>query len=80
MTSVGATFAEVMRARDTLDEFSRALDFPGASHLDIAGIDVVAIAEAYGVPAHRAESLDKLTDVVKVGVTGPRLVEVREHP
>jgi benzoylformate decarboxylase len=61
--------------------FSQMLDVPQASYLDIPGLDVVKIADGYGVAAHRIEDLAELTHVVKAGMaaTGPRLVEVPQQ-
>jgi benzoylformate decarboxylase len=79
---VPVTFVIASNAQyGALAGFSRMLDVPQASYLDIPGLDVVKIADGYGVPAHRIEDLDELTDVVKAGMaaTGPRLVEVPQQ-
>ncbi|WP_405827464.1 benzoylformate decarboxylase [Streptomyces sp. NBC_01176] len=61
-----------------LQEFSHLLHVPEGPYLDIDGIDVVRIAQGYGVAAHRAESLDDVTEFVETGrhEQMPRLIEV----
>jgi benzoylformate decarboxylase len=64
-----------------LQEFSEVLHVPEGPYLDISGIDVCKVAEGYGVPAYRAESLDELTDFVSAGKNAqmPRLIEVLQR-
>jgi benzoylformate decarboxylase len=54
-----------------LQEFSELLHVPEGPYLDISGIDVCRVVEGYGVPAHRADSLDALTDFVRAAKDEP---------
>ncbi|MBO3749289.1 benzoylformate decarboxylase [Streptosporangiaceae bacterium NEAU-GS5] len=64
-----------------LEEFSELLHVPQGDYLDISGIDVLQIAQGYGVESRRAESLEDLTRFVGEATTArsPRLIEVRER-
>jgi len=48
-------------------------DVPG---LDLPGIDAVAIAAGYGVPAERVDDLDKLAAALAIPRAGPLLLEI----
>jgi benzoylformate decarboxylase len=79
---VPVTFVIVSNAQyGALADFSRLLDVPEASYLDLPGLDVVKIAEGYGIPAQRIERLDELTDLVKSAMTatGPQLMEIPQR-
>ncbi|MFE2046245.1 benzoylformate decarboxylase [Streptomyces sp. NPDC059477] len=69
------------RRYGALSGFSRLLGVPDGSYLDVPDVDIVKIAEGYGVAAQRVESLDELTQLVKVGMsaTEPRLIEVPQR-
>ncbi|MFE4784423.1 thiamine pyrophosphate-dependent enzyme, partial [Streptomyces sp. NPDC056716] len=69
------------RRYGALSGFSRLLGVPEGSYLDVPDVDIVKIAEGYGVAAQRVESLDELTQLVKVGMsaTEPRLIEVPQR-
>jgi thiamine pyrophosphate-dependent acetolactate synthase large subunit-like protein len=48
--------------------------------LDLPGLDVGAVAEAYGVPAREARDREELTETLRADIAvsdGPRLVQVR---
>ncbi|WP_031097500.1 MULTISPECIES: benzoylformate decarboxylase [unclassified Streptomyces] len=64
-----------------LQEFSELLHVPEGPYLDISGVDVCKVAEGYGVTAHRAESLDEVTEFVSAGKDQemPRLIEVPQR-
>lgn len=64
-----------------LQEFSELLHVPEGPYLDISGIDICKVAEGYGVAAHRAESLDEVTDFISAGKNEemPRLIEVLQR-
>ncbi len=58
-------------------ELESAGSVPG---LDLPGLDVGAVAEAYGVPAREARDRDELVETLRADVAvsdGPRLVQVR---
>ncbi|MDT0466616.1 benzoylformate decarboxylase [Streptomyces gibsoniae] len=79
---VPATFVVCTNTKyRALQEFSELLHVPGGDYLDISGIDVVKVAEGYGVAAHRAESLDDVTEFVSPGEREqmPRLIEVLQR-
>lgn len=51
----------------------------GAPGLDLPGLDVAAIANAYGVPAHEVNGREELTEALRTAIAvqdGPRLVQV----
>jgi benzoylformate decarboxylase len=51
----------------------------GLPGLDLPGLDVAAVAEAYGVPAQEADTREELTEALRAAIAvqdGPRLVEV----
>jgi benzoylformate decarboxylase len=51
----------------------------GAPGLDLPGLDVAAVAEAYGVPAQDVTGREELTDALRAAIAvdeGPRLVQV----
>jgi benzoylformate decarboxylase len=51
----------------------------GAPGLDLAGVDVAAIASAYGVPSQEVGSREELTEALRTTIAaddGPRLVQV----
>jgi benzoylformate decarboxylase len=55
----------------------------GAPGLDLKGVDVGAVAEAYGVPSQEADSREDLTEALRAAIAvqdGPRLVEVAVAP
>jgi benzoylformate decarboxylase len=55
----------------------------GAPGLDLEGLDVAAVAEAYGVPAHEAYAREDLTEALRGAIAvqeGPRLVQVAVAP
>jgi len=52
----------------------------GAPGLDLPGLDVAAVARAYGVPAREVSDREELTDALREDIAaddGPRLVQVR---
>jgi len=58
-------------------EFEGASGLPG---LDLAGLDVAAIARAYNVPAQEVSGREELTEALRGAIAaqdGPRLVQVR---
>jgi len=58
-------------------ELEQAGAVPG---LDLPGLDVAAVAEAYGVPAREARDRDELSEALRADIAvsdGPRLVQVR---
>jgi benzoylformate decarboxylase len=54
----------------------------GAPGLDLAALDVSAVASAYGVPSKRVSGRDELTEALRtaIGSGGPELVEVQVAP
>ena len=57
-------------------EFEQAVGVPG---LDLAGLDVAAIASAYGVPSREVGGRQELTEALRSAIAasdGPRLVQV----
>jgi benzoylformate decarboxylase len=51
----------------------------GAPGLDLPGLDVAAVARAYGMPAREVSGRDQLTEVLRESIAaddGPRLVQV----
>jgi benzoylformate decarboxylase len=57
-------------------EFEQAQGAPG---LDLAGLDVAAVANAYNVPAHEVRGREELVDALRNAIDaqdGPRLVQV----
>jgi benzoylformate decarboxylase len=57
-------------------EFEQAKGVPG---LDLAGLDVAAVARAYGVPSVEADGREELTEAMRAAIAaddGPRLVQV----
>jgi benzoylformate decarboxylase len=50
-------------------------DVPG---LDVPGLDHIALARGYGMPAHRADSTAELTEMLRRAIAdpGPQLIEV----
>jgi benzoylformate decarboxylase len=62
--------------------FALLEDVQGAPGLDLPALDCVAIAEAYGVPAQRAEEPEQLSHLLAAAFRsdGPRLLEARVAP
>ena len=57
-------------------EFEQATGVPG---LDLAGLDVAAVANAYGVPAREVHGREELAEALRNEMAvddGPRLVQV----
>jgi benzoylformate decarboxylase len=57
-------------------EFEQAKGLPG---LDLPGLDVASVAEAYGVPAQEVATREELTEALRAAIAvqdGPRLVQV----
>jgi benzoylformate decarboxylase len=57
-------------------EFEQAKGLPG---LDLPGLDVASVAEAYGVPAQEVDTREELTEALRTAIAvqeGPRLVQV----
>jgi benzoylformate decarboxylase len=57
-------------------EFEQAKALPG---LDLPGLDVASVGEAYGVPAQEVSSREELTEALRAAIAvqeGPRLVQV----
>ncbi|WP_069161032.1 benzoylformate decarboxylase [Nocardia altamirensis] len=55
----------------------------GVPGLDLPPLDIVSIANGYGVDTHEAGSTDELADMLKVGITDrdrPTLINVRTTP
>ena len=51
----------------------------GAPGLDLAGLDVASVAEAYGVPAQEVSTSADLAEALRAAIAvddGPRLVQV----
>jgi benzoylformate decarboxylase len=51
----------------------------GAPGLDLAGLDVAAVARAYGVPAQEVSGREQLVEALREAIAaqdGPRLVQV----
>jgi benzoylformate decarboxylase len=56
-------------------EFEQAKGVPG---LDLAGLDVASVAEAYGVPSQEVTTREELTEALRAAIAvedGPRLVQ-----
>jgi benzoylformate decarboxylase len=57
-------------------EFEQAKGLPG---LDLPGLDVASVAEAYGVPSQEVDTREELADALRAAIAvedGPRLVQV----
>jgi benzoylformate decarboxylase len=57
-------------------EFEQAKGLPG---LDLPGLDVASVAEAYGVPSQEVDTREELTEALRAAIAvqeGPRLVQV----
>jgi benzoylformate decarboxylase len=57
-------------------EFEQAKGLPG---LDLPGLDVASVAEAYGVPAQEVDTREELAEALRSAIAvqdGPRLVQV----
>jgi benzoylformate decarboxylase len=57
-------------------EFEQAKGLPG---LDLPGLDVASVAEAYGVPSQEVGTREELTEALRAAIAvreGPRLVQV----
>jgi benzoylformate decarboxylase len=57
-------------------EFEQAKGLPG---LDLPGLDVASVAEAYGVPSQEVNTREELTEALRAAIAvqeGPRLVQV----
>ncbi|TMK27076.1 MAG: benzoylformate decarboxylase [Actinobacteria bacterium] len=57
-------------------EFEQAAGLPG---LDLPGLDVASVAEAYGVPSQEVGTREELTEALRAAIAvqeGPRLVQV----
>ncbi|MFB7496436.1 thiamine pyrophosphate-dependent enzyme [Streptomyces sp. NPDC056161] len=69
------------RRYGALGGFSRVLGVPEGPYLDVPDVDIVRIAEGYGVAGQRVESLEELTRLVEAGMqaTEPRLIEVPQR-
>jgi benzoylformate decarboxylase len=51
----------------------------GIPGLDLPGLDVASVAEAYGVPSQEATTQEELTEALRAAIAvqeGPRLVQV----
>ncbi len=51
----------------------------GAPGLDLPGLDVAAVARAYGVPSREVSGREELTEALREAIVvqdGPRLVQV----
>lgn len=61
-----------------LRSFVAQLGVAGAPGLDLPGLDAVAIAQGYGMPAEAVGSADRLAEALACvsGTAGPRLLEV----
>ncbi len=62
--------------------FAMMENVSGAPGLDLPALDCVALAQAYGVSAHRADGVEHLTHLLSqaIDAPGPRLVEVGVAP
>jgi benzoylformate decarboxylase len=52
----------------------------GAPGLELPGLDVAAVASAYGVPSRNVDSAEELREALRDAIAaseGPRLVQVR---
>ena len=59
--------------------FSMLEQVAGAPGLDLPGLDVAAVARAYGMPAREVCGREELTDALREAIAaedGPRLVQV----
>jgi benzoylformate decarboxylase len=59
--------------------FAELEQVSGAPGLDLPGLDVAAVANAYGVPATEARGREQLTEELRAAIAvddGPRLVQV----
>jgi benzoylformate decarboxylase len=59
--------------------FAQFEQVSGAPGLDLPGLDVAAVANAYGVPARTVSGRDELTEALREGIAagdGPRLLQV----
>jgi benzoylformate decarboxylase len=57
-------------------EFEQAAGLPG---LDLPGLDVASVAEAYGVPSQEVDTREELSEAMRAAIAvqeGPRLVQV----
>jgi benzoylformate decarboxylase len=60
--------------------FAELEQVAGAPGLDLPGLDVAAVANAYGVPATEVSGREQLTEELRAAIAaddGPRLVQVR---
>ena len=64
-----------------LEMFAEELHVPKGEYLHIPDLGILDIARGYGLEAHRAETLEDLTDYLGKGpnATGPRLVEILQR-
>jgi benzoylformate decarboxylase len=63
--------------------FEQLEQISGAPGLDLEGVDVGAVAEAYGVPAQEADTREDLAEALRAAIAvqdAPRLVEVAVAP
>jgi benzoylformate decarboxylase len=62
--------------------FAMMEDVSGAPGLDLPALDCVALAEAYGVAAQRAQGLEQLSHLLSQAIEAqaPRLIETRVAP
>ncbi len=59
--------------------FAELENVAGAPGLDLRGLDVAAVAQAYGVPSQQVSGREELTEVLRSAIAvsdGPRLVQV----
>jgi benzoylformate decarboxylase len=59
--------------------FATLEQMAGAPGLDLPGLDVAAVANAYGMPASEVADRDELTEALHAAIAvqdGPRLVQV----
>jgi benzoylformate decarboxylase len=59
--------------------FAELEQYPGAPGLDLPGLDVASVAEAYGVPSQEVNTREELTEALRGAIAveeGPRLVQV----
>ncbi len=59
--------------------FSMLEQVTGAPGLDLPGLDVAAVAQAYGMPSRKVANADELTEALREAIAaqdGPRLVQV----
>jgi benzoylformate decarboxylase len=66
---------------EALKEFTRFMHAPDTPGLELPGMDIPGIANAYGVPSERVKTLSELTRAVKDGLAadGPHLIEISER-